>query len=253
MCGLVKSCDVRRGGGSGGFTLIELLVVIAIIAVLMAILIPVVHKVKERARETVCKTHLKNMGLGIAMYVSDNDRKLADASGMNSFFWPTATRNPGLHSQGNHYWGVPYEDYVKSRKVFGCPSYRRIAELIYPEDPVLIHEAAFSLNYDASDKRTTDIRHHAQFIICHDHVEPRVEQGSRDRFHNDGQGTKNLTHYREGGHRSRFYRGIFRHNIRSSKPFETGGRANILWLDTHVSTLEETLGDDVPERWYTGE
>ena len=91
MDGLGISCDIRRGGGRGGFTLIELLVVIAIIAVLMAILVPVVHKVKERARETVCKTHLKNMGLGIAMYVDDNDRKLADASGMNSFFWPTAT------------------------------------------------------------------------------------------------------------------------------------------------------------------
>jgi prepilin-type processing-associated H-X9-DG protein len=80
-----------------------------------------------------------------------------------------------------------------------------------------------------------------------------MEQGSVDMFHNDGQGTMNLTHYRQGGERERFYRGIFRHNIRVSEPFRTGGSANILWLDAHVSRLNETTGDDVPEYWYTGE
>jgi prepilin-type processing-associated H-X9-DG protein len=52
--------------------------------------------------------------------------------------------------------------------------------------------------------------------------------------------------------RAEFYRGIFRHNTRKSDDFETGGRANILWLDGHVESLEETTGDDVPEQWYTG-
>jgi prepilin-type N-terminal cleavage/methylation domain-containing protein/prepilin-type processing-associated H-X9-DG protein len=33
----------------------------------------------------------------------------------------------------------------------------------------------------------------------------------------------------------------------------TGGRANILWLDGHVSAIEETTGDDVEKRWYTGD
>jgi len=61
-----------------------------------------------------------------------------------------------------------------------------------------------------------------------------------------------LTHYRQGGDRAEFYRGIFRHNIRRSDKFRTGGRANILWLDGHVESLEETTGDDVSEEWYTG-
>jgi len=44
-----------------GFTLIELLVVIAIIAVLMAILMPALAKVKEQAKDQVCRAHLKNI------------------------------------------------------------------------------------------------------------------------------------------------------------------------------------------------
>ena len=59
--------------------------------------------------------------------------------------------------------------------------------------------------------------------------------------------------YRQGGHRAKYYRDIFRHNIRANEPFRTVGRANILWLDGHVSSIEETTGDDVPKRWHTGE
>jgi prepilin-type N-terminal cleavage/methylation domain-containing protein/prepilin-type processing-associated H-X9-DG protein len=57
---------------------------------------------------------------------------------------------------------------------------------------------------------------------------------------------------REGGARAKFYRGIFRHNIRSRNTFETKGRANVLWLDAHVTPVQETTGDDFPRWWYTG-
>ena len=46
-----------------GFTLIELLVVIAIIAVLLAIIMPALRKVRETAKETICKSNLRNIGL----------------------------------------------------------------------------------------------------------------------------------------------------------------------------------------------
>ncbi len=64
----------------------------------------------------------------------------------------------------------------------------------------------------------------------------------------------NLTQYRKsvGGSRWINYRQIFRHNIRRHEDERTGGRANILWLDGHVSAIEETTGDDVELRWYTG-
>lgn len=72
-------------------------------------------------------------------------------------------------------------------------------------------------------------------------------------MNNDQRGAMNLTSYREGGSRSQTYRQIFRHNMRYADLYRTGGRANLLWLDGHVTTLDETTGDNVPLRWYTGD
>jgi prepilin-type N-terminal cleavage/methylation domain-containing protein/prepilin-type processing-associated H-X9-DG protein len=254
------------GRSENGFTLIELLVVIAIIALLMGILMPALQKVKEKAQDTVCKTNLSNIGLGITMYLQDNDFYLADAGRTNSFFWynddgtfrdiPTGRGPNTWGSQQDGYWGLLYINYIKGTKVFGCPSFKKTAELIYPIDPALIRETAYCINYqeDFRGKKTTSIRRQYETILSHDHVEPRVEQDEVDMFHNnDTPGAMNLTHYRQGGARSKFYRGIFRHNVKNNDPFSTGGTANILWLDGHVSPLEETTGDNVPKRWYSGE
>jgi prepilin-type N-terminal cleavage/methylation domain-containing protein len=53
-------------GHSVGFTLIELLVVIAIIAILAAILFPVFSRVREKARQTQCLSHTRQMGIALA-------------------------------------------------------------------------------------------------------------------------------------------------------------------------------------------
>jgi len=63
-----------------GFTLIELLVVIAIIALLMGILMPVLHKVREQGRSTVCKANLRSWGLVWRMYTDDNNSKFPDGN-----------------------------------------------------------------------------------------------------------------------------------------------------------------------------
>ena len=245
-----------------GFTLIELLVVISIIAVLLAILMPSLGKAREKVRETVCKSNLKNIGLATIMYLDAYDRKLPATGSANQFLWYDANGNLLTTSNGNAYWGVVLYPYIKNTSIFGCPSLRRAPEgLIYTysgTDPAkVIQEAAYGLNHHSNNRNgrnSNTIYRHAELIYATDHAEPRPECGTDDSFHNNNvKGAMNLTSYRQGGSRFKTYRQIFRHSIRYADADRTGGKANVLWLDGHVTALEETTGDDVDRRWYTGD
>ncbi|MGD8453339.1 MAG: type II secretion system protein [Phycisphaerae bacterium] len=53
------------------FTLIELLVVIAILAMLLTILLPSLQQARETAKDTLCLTHMKELGVAMHLYAGD--------------------------------------------------------------------------------------------------------------------------------------------------------------------------------------
>src|SRR5512132_2093085 len=93
------------------FTLIELLVVIATIGILLGIAVPALISVYERAKVTKDMSNLRQIGLGMQLYLNDKDGVL-----------PVINAAPGI---GMKVSPVIYPKYIATKKVFQSPFDKR--------------------------------------------------------------------------------------------------------------------------------
>jgi prepilin-type N-terminal cleavage/methylation domain-containing protein len=113
------------------FTLIELLVVIAIIAILAAILFPVFAQAREQARKATCLSNMKQIGLGMQMYVQDYDETFPCILIHPNSSWSGASGGVdgvdgySLDGKPYHSWYLTplrLDPYIKNKQVWACPS-----------------------------------------------------------------------------------------------------------------------------------
>jgi prepilin-type N-terminal cleavage/methylation domain-containing protein len=83
--------STRTKAGWRGFTLIELLVIIAIVGILAAMLMPGLTKAKQQAQMTQCLSNLRQIGIGLELYVDANQQTFPPGDSQqfnpNSEYW----------------------------------------------------------------------------------------------------------------------------------------------------------------------
>ncbi len=89
---------IYGGTASCGFTLMELLVVMVIVLLLMGLLFPVVGRALSKARQTECRSRLRQFGGALSMYRAEH-----------------RGRNPDWLSS-------LYPNYIDDRSMYVCPS-----------------------------------------------------------------------------------------------------------------------------------
>jgi prepilin-type processing-associated H-X9-DG protein/prepilin-type N-terminal cleavage/methylation domain-containing protein len=114
--------DMHRENWNG-FTLTELLVVIAIIAVLIALLLPALARSKAASQSTVCKNNLRQLGISLQMFVSEN----------HSYPENRFQTNPVVPASSDRFWmaklareslGVPPATNFNQEGIWRCPAVR---------------------------------------------------------------------------------------------------------------------------------
>lgn len=204
------------------FTLIELLVVISIIAILAGIALPVFSKVLERGKATSDASNLRQIGIGLAAYLNDNDEQMfslttSDAGGAATT-WPA----------------VLQAKYVTNWKVFRSPFDKVTGAR--PDPTSAPYPVSYGLNTNVFGVNASKFSSPSQLLVMAPHIAPGTEV-----IFNDNSATNPTLPLPTGGKK------LGTHNNRS--------QINALFADSHVEGMNyvkfaDTSSDDGMKTWY---
>ncbi|MBI9017013.1 MAG: type II secretion system protein [Phycisphaerae bacterium] len=159
------------------FTLIELLVVISIIAILVSILMPALAKAREIARDSVCKSNLKQYGIASMGYLSDNNDVF-----VNQFYWlfslqdeqdyyklqdPSPRQVCMWHDTRMQFNGALTPYFNKNREIHVCPTFAIHSARAHRSEcytGIKIEPSfGYSVNYHLGDGKYIDP--YCQFVV----------------------------------------------------------------------------------------
>jgi prepilin-type processing-associated H-X9-DG protein/prepilin-type N-terminal cleavage/methylation domain-containing protein len=121
------------------FTVLELLVVVALLALLSALLLPVYHRVVAGGQATACIGNLRQIGVGLAAYLADNNNTM-----------PVLKTARERLSDDAPVIDNTLDRYVKAKAVFACPADAKFAAASgtsYVWNVALNGQALGSLNF----------------------------------------------------------------------------------------------------------
>ena len=141
------------------FTLIELLVVVAIIAILAAMLLPALNRARKEAQRAACVQNLKNIGLALQMYISDNDEWT---------IWNLNGGNSQTETCLDVYWYELLTPYTEGVDVFHCPANQRdykiaVAGLTWARRDA--YESDYAVNWYACRRRMSYLSPMASDVV----------------------------------------------------------------------------------------
>jgi len=263
---MLESMVIRRA-----FTLIELLVVIAIIALLIGLLLPALAKGREAARQTICLSNQRQIGMALSAYASTYKEWTPREAG-NSENGFVAQVPAFRGSQFNLAWAFNLRPFIDQRassmtadgglgdQYRDAPYYRDPSR---PKDPHNIHYVNNGLRFtrpgvvDINDTKSPAVLHRyprpfdTMFLTC---------------FTDDPNGVRWGNNYAAGNDElqiSIFYDLWQVNNITglgAQTPTEAqriaikrhGSGPNVLFMDTHAALTKGSKVAD-PKLWEDGD